>query len=384
MTGDMETAAVETVAVVGGSNGGYSAAADFADQGFAVQWYVRSPENHEAVLETEAVTLRTSDHYEGPRRTAGERRDVAIDAVTTDLGGAVSGADIVVVPLPTTTQRAVARELVPLLEDGQVVLLAPGNFGSFRFAREHAERGSGDVVFAETPTLPYVTRKSGPGEVTISLDAVRLPVGAFPGEDTGRAHGAVSELYDAAMPAEDALDAALNNSNACVNATPTVLNAGAIECDEITFNIHRHGVQDGVYNALMAVDAERVRVREALGYGAPHFTQDEYYVPGEETGEHFYGRNAREALMRSSTFSDDPPSLDDRYVHEDISIATVLLSSLGEFLGVETPTTDSVVNLAEAMMGENYRESGRSLERLGLADHSREEFETLLERGETR
>lgn len=372
---------METVAVVGGSNGGYSAAADFADQGFVVQWYVRSPNNHEAVLESEAVTLRTSDHYEGPHRTAGERRDVPIDTVTTDLGEAVAGADVVVVPLPTTTQAAVARDLVPLLEDGQVVLLAPGNFGSFLFAREHADRGSGDVAFAETPTLPYVARKSGPGEVTISLDAVRLPVGSFPGEDTEQVYAAVRELYDAALPAEDALDAALNNSNACVNATPTVLNAGAIESDEITFNIHRHGVQDGVYNALMAVDGERVRVREALGYDAPHFTQDEYYVPGEETGEHFYGENAREALMRASTFSDDPPSLDDRYVHEDVSIATVLLASLGEFLGVETPTTDSVVHLAEAMMGESYRETGRSLERLGLADCSREEFDAVLERG---
>lgn len=372
---------METVAVVGGSNGGYSAAADFVDQGFAVQWYVRSPGNHEAVLESERVTLRTSDHYEGPRRTGGERRDVEIDTVTTDLGEAVAGADAVVVPLPTTTQHDVARDLVPLLEDGQVVLLSPGNFGSYIFAREHADHGTGDVTFAETPTLPYVTRKSGPGEVTISLDAVRLPVGAFPGEETDRAHEAVSELYDAAIPASDALDAALNNSNACVNATPTVLNAGAIECEEITFNIHRHGVQNGVYNALMAVDAERVRIREALGYDAPHFTQDEYYEPGPETGEHFYGANAREALMRASTFSDDPPSLDDRYVHEDVSIATVLLASLGEFLDVETPTTDAVVHLAEAMMGEPYRETGRSLDRLGLADYTRGELDAVLERG---
>lgn len=369
------------VAVVGGSNGGYSAAADFADQGFAVQWYVRTPGNHEAVLDTETVTLRTSEYYEGPRRTRNEHRDVPIDLVTTDLAEAVSDADVVVVPLPTTTQRAVASDLVPHLEDGQVVLLCPGNFGSYLFAREHEKHGDGDVVFAETPTLPYVTRKSGPGEVTISLDAVRLPVGGYPGDETDHAYDRIEELYAAAIPANDALDAALNNSNICVNATPTVMNAGAIECDEFAFNIHRHGVQDGVYEALMSVDQERVAVREALGYGPPHFTQDEYYVPGGETGEHFYGKNAREALMRASTFSDDPESLDDRYVHEDVSIAGVLLASVADYLGVETPTTNAVVHLAEAMMGEPFRETGRSLEQLGIADYSREAFETLLAHG---
>jgi len=372
---------MDTITVVGGSNGGYAAAADFADQGYEVQWYVRSPGNHEAVLSDEKVHLRVSDHYVG-RRTPGEQRVADVDGVTTDLAEAVAGADLVLVPLPTTTQEAVIEELVPAVEDGQVVVFAPGNCGSALFRRALSDtRPAADVVVAETPTLPYVTRRSGPAEATINLDAVYLPVGAFPGRDTDRAHDALSAIYDVAEPAENALDAALTNSNACVNATPTVLNAGAIESDEIGFNIHRHGVGERMLDAVMAVDGERVRLREELGFGEPHVTQEEYYRPGPETGEHFYGANAREALMSADTFSEDPPSLDDRYVHEDVRIATVLLASLGEFLGVETPTIDAVVRIAEALMGEPYGETGRTLETLGFDVGDRHTLEAVLERG---
>lgn len=372
---------MEAVTVLGGSNGGYAAAADFADRGFDVRWYVRTPEHHRAVLDAEQITLRVSDTYRG-RRRPGTAREVRIAHVTTDLAAAVTGADLVLVPLPTTTQGAVIEGLVPAVERGQVVVFSPGNCGSALFRRALSrDRPGADVTVAETPTLPYVTRRSGPAEVTINLDAVRLPVGAFPGRDTGRAHEALSTLYDATIAAENALDAALTNSNACVNATPTVLNAGAIESDEIAFNIHRHGVGDRMLDAVMAVDDERVRVREALGFGEPHVTQEEYYRPGPETGEHFYGANAREALMSADTFAEDPPTLDDRYVHEDVRIATVLLASLGEFLGVETPTIDAVVRIAEALMGEPYGETGRTLEALGLDVDNRGELRTILERG---
>ncbi|WP_254533058.1 NAD/NADP octopine/nopaline dehydrogenase family protein [Natrinema gelatinilyticum] len=375
---------MEAVAVIGGSNGGYAAAADFANQGCSVQWYVRSPDNHTAVLKSQSLTLAVSNRYEGPRRTAGERTTVSLEDVTTDLSQAVSGAEVVVVPLPATAQRGLFEDLAPILEDDQIVLLCPGNFGSF-LLRETidglAERPTG-VTVAETPTLPYVTRRSGDAEVTINLDAVTLPIGAYPGAETERAFEAARQFYDASIPAENAFDCALNDSNPCVNATPTVLNAGVIECDEIgPFNIHRHGIGDGVYNALMAVDEERVRIREELGYGAPHFTQDEYYRSEEAPGGHFYGRNAREALMSADTFSEDPPSLDDRYIHEDVSIATVLLASVGDFLEVETPTIDSIVTIAEQLMDEPYRETGRSLERLGLASLTRGEFEEVLEEG---
>ncbi|MCW8173624.1 hypothetical protein D8S78_23495 [Natrialba swarupiae] len=272
---------MHTVAVIGGSNGGYAAAADFAEQGHTVQWYVRSPDNHAAVLDSQSVTLAVSPRYEGrdERRTIGPPSH---STVTTDLAEAVSGADAVVVPLPTTAQRGSFPTSHRFSRTIKSCCSVPET--SVRILRQSIDELDDppeNVTVAETPTLPYVTRRSDDAESTINLDAVALPIGAYPGDETDRALAVVEGFYESAIPAENALDSALNNSNSCVNAVPTVLNAGAIESDEIeSFNIHRHGIGDGVYNALMSLDEERVRIREELGYDEPHFTQDEYYRPG--------------------------------------------------------------------------------------------------------
>jgi ABC-type sugar transport system substrate-binding protein len=89
-----------------------------------------------------------------------------------------------------------------------VIVFSLGNCGAAPYGRAldaRANTPEGAVV-AETPTLPYVARTSGPGKVTISLDAMRLPVGAFPGRDMDWAHDAIAALYpEAALPAANAL-----------------------------------------------------------------------------------------------------------------------------------------------------------------------------------
>lgn len=371
------------VAVISGGNGGYAAAADLSRRGFDVHHYVRTTSHHEELLEEQAIKLRVAEVYQGDRRTPGDLEEVPIERVTTDLGEAVRATKRLVVLVPTLFQPDLFDRLAPLLQDDQAVLLAPGNFGSRLLRRKLAARSDPpDLILGETPTLPYVARKSGDREVTINLDAVRLPVGAFPGRDTGMLLERIEPLYDSVLEAEDALDAALNNSNVGVNATPTLLNAGAIDCEEIgPFNIHRHGVTDRVLRVILETDAERVALRRELGYGSPDFTQDEYYRPEENSAGHFYGRTAKEATFNASTFSEDPPSLDDRYVHEDVGIAAVLMASLGEYLDVETPTLDALVQLANGLMDRDYRQSGRSLERLGLERQSREAFKEGLKHG---
>jgi opine dehydrogenase len=86
--------------------------------------------------------------------------------VTAELTEAVAGAAVVIVPLPATAHHDVAGRLAKVLEPQQVVLLAPGLFGSYVVAREIA-RGGGRLpfAFAETGTLPYLARKTGPAAV---------------------------------------------------------------------------------------------------------------------------------------------------------------------------------------------------------------------------
>lgn len=372
---------VEHIAVLGGGNVGHALAADLTYKGYVVRHYVHTTAHHQELLDRGRLILKIAEFH--PRR---EPMSVTVEPeqISDELSPVVDGAELILVSFASTGQEALFDELVPLLEDGQVVVFMPGNLGSYLLARRLHEAGRDvDVVLAETPTPPYVTRRTGPTEVTINLDAVHMPVGGFPGADT-RGYEAVKQIYpDCTEPAQDALDATLNNSNPAINATPTILNAGAIECGEFpTFHIHRHGVSRSVYRAVMAVDAERVAIREELGYGPPHFTQDELYKhEGGPRGDHFYGREAFDAIFDASTFKGDPPSLEFRYIPEDCGIGAVLFASLGAFLGIATPTLDAVIHLGSVLMETDYRREGRTLRRLGLDGLSRDAFERLFADG---
>ncbi len=101
--------------------------------------------------------------------------------ITTDIAEAVKGAELILCPAPATAQHDIAKALAPHLADGQVVFLPPGTFGSVIFAKAAYESGNrAKAAFAETGTLPWLTRKHGPFEAAITIRAKRLPTGVFP------------------------------------------------------------------------------------------------------------------------------------------------------------------------------------------------------------
>jgi len=62
----------------------------------------------------------------------------------------------------------------------------------------------------------------------------------------------------------------------------------------------------------------------------------------------------------------------DRYIEEDVPYGTVLFSSLGDLLGVETSVCDAINSIMSAVKQKNYWESGRTLEKMGIAGMSRD------------
>ena len=77
-----------------------------------------------------------------------------------------------------------------------------------------------------------------------------------------------------------------------------------------------------------------------------------------------------------------PPSLDHRYVHEDVGFGLVPFAALGAVAGVPTPTIDAMIQLASLAVGIDYRRDGLTLERLGLAGKSASELLRFVLEGE--
>lgn len=341
------------IAVLGGGNGACAGAADLTEKGHEVRWWRR-----------DAAALRSSLIL----KDADGERSVALHACA-DIGEALRGAELVFMPDPAFTQQDNAARLAPHLTDDQVVFLAPGTFGSYVMASV-TRKG----VFAETGTLPWLTRKHGPEAVAITTRATRLPTGVFPAARSKETLERIRRVFPV-EPVEDALSAALMNAGPVIHPPLIFMNAGPLEHFE-RWDIHKEGTQPSIRRVTDALDAERIAARKALGYAAPHFPlADHYRADGEEW---MYGRRVHQKLTDSGDWRERIVLTEHRYMLEDVAFGLAFLVSVCEWAGVACPVARGLLALGSAVLGRDLRATGRTLENLGLAALSRDGLRKAL------
>jgi opine dehydrogenase len=355
------------IAVLGGGNGSYAAAADLTEQGHEVRLWRRDGAAFAPVLDSGALWLKD---FRG-------RREIRLGLATTSLAAAMDGAGLVLMPLPAFAQVDLARALAPHLKDGQVVFLPPGSFGSYAMAA--AARAAGcraEVACAEAGTLPYLTRKHGPAEIAVTTRATRLPTGVFPARLAEHAFSVIRQAFPAVVPVEDALSGALMNAGPIIHPPLIVMNAGPIEHFE-HWDIHHEGTQPSIRRVTTVLDGERMALREALGYGPPHFPLADHY-----TGDKWmYGNLAHDKLVGSGDWREHLDLARHRYMREDVAYGLAFLVSVADWAGVPCPVAHGLLSLGSAMTGEDFAAGPRTLAALGLDHLDRAGMTRLLSDG---
>ena len=359
------------IAVLGGGNGSFAAAGDFALRGHEVRLWRRGIDEvakHRAA--GSRILLKDSNG----------RHDVQLALVTTDIVEAISGVELILCPAPAFAQADIARQLAPHLTNGQVVFLPPATFGSMIFAKAMHDAGNrARASFAETGTLPWLTRKHGPFEVAITIRAKRLPVGVFPLDHAARVLDIIGRAFPGVIePCGDALSGALMNAGPIIHPPLIVMNAGPIEHFE-RWDIHKEGTQAAIRRVTDALDAERIAVREGFGYGAPHFPLAHHYA--REGEQWMYGRGSHDRLTNSGDWREQIVLTEHRYMREDLRLGLSLLVSVAALAGVATPLAKSFLAIGGAICGEDFMKQGRTLASLGLGDLDRQQLQAVLHKG---
>jgi opine dehydrogenase len=364
---------VKSVAVLGAGHGGCAAAADLGKRGYSVRLHARNAER--------LAPLRAQDGIEARGIVQGL---IPIDLLTTDVGEAVGGADLIMLVVPSVAHGYYARALAPLLDGGQPIFINPGHTGGgLHFLQELRNAGyRGPVRSCETVTLTYITRMEGPGIVNIYSYTKRLRFAALPGREADSLFALVKPLYPEILQASSVLETGLSNLNAVFHPEGMIMNAGWIQHTGGDFLFYREGFTDAVARATAAVDAERMAVAKALGVPTRPFL-DVFYEAGlttkaaRDSGD--IARACKESEPNKTIRS--PASLDHRYVHEDVGYGLVPIAALGRLAGVATPTIDALIHLAGLAVGIDYSRDGLTLERLGLAGKSPAELLRFVEDG---
>jgi len=166
------------------------------------------------------------------------------------------------------------------------------------------------------------------------------------------------------------LISAMNNINFVGHPAATVLNAGRIEYAtqylKVEFRLHREGHTPSVQKVENRVFDEMAALVKALD------------------GETVVSRTCiKEMFERVQTeyTSPRPTTLQDSYLTEDVPFGLVPMSQLGKKLGVATPIMDTLIDISSVLNQEDYRQTGRTLESLGLAELNKEQIISLVEKG---
>jgi len=362
----------EKYTVLGAGHGGKAMAAHLALMGADVALWNRTFE-HISIVEKRGGIELESEESGGPHGFG------KITLVTSDIAEAIRHAQIIMVVLPSSAHADVAKLCAPHLVDGQIVILHPGRtLGALEFTRVIRDNDcTADVTVSEAETFIYASRADGPAQARIFRIKEAVPLAALPSNRNEMVLEAIRHAYPQYIDGIDVLHTGLNNMGAIFHPALTLLNSGWIEHTHGDYQFYIDGVTPSVARVLEVLDRERVTVGSALGLRARtalEWLKLAYNSEGEDLHEAiqnqpgYYGINA-------------PPTLNHRYLFEDIPMSMVPMASLGKRYGVSVSGMESIIRIGSIMHRTDYWRRGRTVERLGLSQWSVSELTRYVQDG---
>lgn len=355
--------------VLGAGHGGQALAGHLSLLGFDVSLYNRTFARIKPIVALGGINVE------------GEVKGFArLNLITSDIKEAIEGREILMVVVPAYAHRPIVEAMAPYLKDGQKIVLNPGRTGGALEVRNILkEKGvKKDVLIAEAQTFIYASRSENPGQVRIFRVKNAIPVAAIPAYRTTEIIGRLKLALPQFIPGDNVLNTSLDNIGAIFHPALTILNAGRIESTRGNFQYYVEGITPSIALILEEMDKERVAVASALGIRS--LTAREWlYIAYDAVGKTLY-----EAMQNNEGYKGimAPPTLDTRYIEEDVPMSLVPIASLGDMLGVPTPTIKSIIHLANVIHKCNYWENGRTVDKLGLAGLSVKDIIHLVMEGE--
>lgn len=361
---------IKKVAILGAGHGGCCSAADLTLRGYEVRLHSRSAERLASL--TGGITLK------------GVREGVAKPhLMSTDLASVVKGADLVMLIVPSIAHEYYAQALASLLTPGMIVFLNPGHTGgALHFVSSLARADAPSVLLCETTTLTYICRMEGPATVAMYRETTNLRFAAIPAPQAQELVRRLCPLFPNLKPVANVLETGLMNINAVIHPPGMLMNTGWIEYKNGDFLFYKEGITPAVARVIEAVDRERLAIGSKYGLLLPTFI--DYFCEAGLTSEAArQSRSVYRAMQEShpNRTIKSPPSLDHRYLHEDVGYGLVPMVEFGRLADVSTPTMEGLITLGSVAQGVDYRQEGLTLRKMNLEGLSVEDLLRVVTEG---
>lgn len=349
------TKSANPVFVCGAGHQGLSMSAHLALNGIQVNLWNRTQKNIQEVLNTGII------HCSGI--VNGEAK---IARTSTNIADVV--ADFVMITTPSSAYKDIAKILAPYVYSGMVIVLNPGRtFGAIEFAEELKRNGVKDFPqIAETQTIVYTCRKSGKNSTNIFALKKDVEIAAIKGSNIKHIMALMPDcLKPYFKPVKSVALTSLSNIGMVLHCAPVMMNVGWIECEKVEFKYYYDGISKSVAHLLEKIDAERQAVAKAGNFeveSLKEWLERTYQVTGESLYECIRNNEAYREI-------DAPPTINSRYIFEDVPNGLVPVETMGIEYGVPTPNITTIINLACSVMDVDYRIIGRKFTSTQLKEY---------------
>lgn len=348
------------IAVIGAGNGGQAIAGYAALKGYEVSLFDRNEVKVKELQGKGSIELR------GQIKGIGK-----ISCVTTNIGNAVTDADLVMITTVANAHAELAKAMAPYVQDGQIIILNPGRTcGALVFKQALNEVGcSKRYYLGEAQTLVYACRIIENGIVNIIGIKDDVLLAALPASDTDHIIEKINQLYPCFIKTDNVLCTGLENIGAIFHPCVCLFNAATIERQN-EFYFYRD-MTDQVASFIEKFDAERLAVGKAYGINLLGVREWIKFAYNDTEG-----KTLCERMKNNPAYYDikGPGSIFTRQLTEDIPTGVLPIMELGKAAGVPTPLFQSMISVIESLLNMDFHTEGRSLKNLGLDGMNKEEI----------
>ena len=361
------------IAVCGAGRGGTTLAADFALMGHDVTLYQHPDfaENLEYIRKAGGINIHGT--------TISGMEGTVLPKLTTDAVEAVKGAKVVMFAVPAFGHEGLMSEIIPHLEDDQVVIVNTGYFSGMRF-RDQIFKNGRKVMWVETELLPYLTELPNPAEAYVMALKATLAVATLPASRNEEAFEIVKQLYPQAILRKNVLEITAICLNEMVHMPLILLNLGNIDrcVGEERFDIYGSGISPKLGQVIETLDKDKQKFMKLFGLEPEDIitTRQRLYPNEAPEGKNMYQLMAEDNNTKSFNML---PREYYAITEEDIAFGLVPMASIARSLGTELPMFEAFVNMFGAAYGKSFWETGMTAEKLGLAGLSVEEILDIAE-----
>ena len=342
------------VAILGAGNSGCLLAADYAGRGHEVTLIKTShamhDENFQYLMEHDGSVMLEE---------FGENKESSIAHVTREIE-AVKGQDVVLLCTQTGYHKEVLERALPLLQEGQILLMVPGYLSTAYAMGIGIPEG---VILAEAESNFIDGRIRVPGHFRVGFRNVRNPVGIYPAHQIVYASEVLDKLGTPFTYVESVVEAALHNPNMVVHTVGAVMSMPRIGATGGDYCMYHEVFTPSVWKILEALDQEKMDILQHLDLPPVPYTEACKFRNSLDEE-----RDGKEVFFEYAAMPErakGPLTVNSRYITEDVPQGLVLMESLGSVLGIPVPICTSLIELANAALDTDFRKEGRTLHRLG-------------------